>query len=219
MSNIIQLTETARLRVEQDDSPECPRREWHMVTGFVKIGMRGDSRLADVPAVYDDTLGISDAHYRFGDVGHGAADRFTSEDLTVRWARAFHGVVAEYDSEHGGYWWVHEPSYWGEVENDIPLTFDEQGELIKSERQTYQQWADGEVYGVILERASAWVKTYENGGDSIEGVDWVESDSLWGCHLDDTYTAQAVAGDNFELEDDERAALGLPEPTVTNEGA
>lgn len=65
-------------------------------------------------------------------------------------------------------------------------------------------WADGEVYGVILERAKVY--TAEDGSTL---TNWEDSDSLWGCYLSDDYTAQTVALEHFELNDSERAALGL----------
>lgn len=215
MSEIIELTDTARLVVEYDDSPECPRGDWHMLTGFVKIPGRGDSRLSDVPAVHDDP-GIGWAH-----------ENFPNEELVERFFRIFHGLHVEYDAEHGGYWFVagaDAAAYatpvdtysralfrdnWPDLEPGSPESLAKQAEVIRQEQETYRQWADGEVYGVILERAAPWEKTFVNSGDTVEGVDWVEHTSIWGSYLDDDYTAQVVADEYFDLTDEERDALGL----------
>lgn len=198
MSEIIQIDETARIRVEYDETPTCPRGDWHMLTGFVKIRGRGDSRKMDVPAVWDEPIPIADAQ-----------SRIEREDDVVRWARIFHGLHVEYDSEHGGYWFVAGADYssystpepdpdlfranWPDLKPGSADHLAKQAEVIESERATYQQWADGEVYGVIFERAVEW-KTLDG---SAMMTTWEEVDSVWGCYLDDEYTAEQVARENF----------------------
>lgn len=109
----IQITEHSRLRVVTDEHAENPRGDWDsMITGFVKIPGRGDSRIIDVLPVHDDTLGIAEAHDRFGNIFQSHSDVWSAmgapdpEELVVRWAAIFHGTVVEYDWEHGGYWFL-----------------------------------------------------------------------------------------------------------------
>ena len=206
MSEIIQLTDTARLRIEPDQDATNPRTD-HTAVGFVKIGSLGDSRLIDVAAGPNPTARIAEAM----DLLERGTDRYSDDvaERVARWARIFHDLHLEWDAEHGGFWFVDEATYWGDVEHNAPNSLERQAEIIAGERATYRQWADSEVDGVILERASAWTKFYENGGDAIDGVDWNDVKSIWGCYLDDTYTAQVVASEYFDLSDEEEAALGL----------
>jgi hypothetical protein len=217
----IDLTETSRLRVEVDDSPENPRKDWDMATGFVKIEGRGDSRVIDVEPVHDSPIPIVDAHERLAT--YRTQPRFSAnEDLVERWARIFHGMHIEYDSEHGGYWFVsptfQEENQPFELKDHDTLAW--QAEVIKGDRETYRQWADAEVYGVILERLETWAKIPKKGLQLIAETreEWEEVDSLWGCYLDDDYTAQVVAEGHFGLTEEERAALGLPEQDAPTGG-
>lgn len=197
ISEIIDLTESSRIVVRYDTDAECPRNDWDMQTGFVKIHGRGDSRLMDVPAVHDDPTGlIEEAHDRFYD--DDGMSRGKAEDLTERWARCFHGLHIEYDAEHGGYWFVH-------MDNDFSADLTGQAEIIKSERETYRQWAEGDVYGVALERRRPFVKKYAD-GDEVEGEEWDEVESVWGCYLDRDYTPEVVAR-QFTLADDEQVVI------------
>lgn len=56
-----------------------------------------------------------------------------------------------------------------------------------------QAWRAGEVYGVVIERLA----TYTNDATGEKMSRWEETDSLWGCYLDDTYTAEVVAREYF----------------------
>lgn len=240
MSEIIELTDTTRLRIEHDLDAECPRGDWHMLTGFVKIPGRGDSRLNDVPAVHDDpTSGIAWAHDQLVP-GFGIRDDHRDETLVERWARAFYGLHIEYDAEHGGYWFVagaDAATYaapidtysralfrdnWPDLEPGSPESIAKQAEVIEQERETYRQWAEGEVYGVILERAVAYARVERNTSGDVWDLknplteddvreDWEEVDSTWGCYLDDDYTAEVVAQAHFDLNKQEREALGIKE--------
>ena len=221
MSNTIQINDTLRIRVEQDQDASNPRTDWDTwLTGFVKMPGVGDSRYIDVAPVYDfpgDRLvdaaeRLEGSHYQRG-----------WSDSVQRWAHIFHGITVVYDHTHGGYWFVN-PDLLAEnftaiattptttlyqYGDDVLTKPELERKVIEQEQKTYEQWAEGEVYGVILERAAPWEKTYVNGGDTVEGVDWVEVGSLWGCYLDDTYTAQEVAKelDDSELDAEQQAAL------------
>jgi len=236
MSEIIDITPTARLVIEQDYDAENPREAWDHITGFVGIPNRGDSRRGDVPPVHEPPLPVHDAYYRF----FGSPSRYTdimwrqhdeAQQLVVRWARAFYGLHLEYDHEHGGFWFVDPKQFVANFpegtspglvkrfrqkegapintyENYEQDALECQAQVIENERETYEKWADGEVYGVVLERTATWVKLGEH-GEATEEMrdDWEHVDSLWGCYLDDEYTAQAVALENFPLTTTEQAAL------------
>lgn len=252
MTEYIDIIPGSRLAVIPDDSPECPRGNWQTsLTGFVTIRDRGDSRLIDVPAEHEPVIPIAEAHDRF-DAGRYAWrqhpdgrgtgaylwwDNVSVEDRLIRWASVFHDTHLEYDSEHGGYWFVDRDSFdenWtpiATVEGGGPLySFDGEPrtrryveeQVIAQEQETYRQWAEGEVYGVVLERAVTYAKVEHRGSDGetwhlvnpltelhLEEA-WVQPDSdsaIWGCYLDDKYTAQVVALEYFDLTEAEAAAL------------
>jgi hypothetical protein len=236
VSEIIQLTDTARLRVEVDEDASNPRKDWSMMTGFANIPDLGDSRIIDVEPVHADTYGLAEAHGRM-DAGRYAyrativapdgtkggwivekISRTPVEDRVIRWARIFRGVHVEYDSEHGGYWFVDpqqvQENWPGSDYPDGKSKAEWEAAIIKGERETYRQWAEGEVYGVILERLVTWARMLDDGtADRLDTRDeWEEVESVWGCYLDDTYTAQDVANESWELTDEESAALGLDAP-------
>lgn len=222
MSDIITITETARLVVEQDADAQCPRGDMHMLTGFVEIPGRGDSRRNSVPEVHEETFGLANAYFRFDDYsvyvpdandGRGGT-RYPflqrEEEITARWAKIFHGQHIEYDSEHGGFWFVQLDGTdmftenWPDLVLGTPEHLAKQAEIIEQEREVYRQWADGEVYGVILERQHGYTRDDD---PSIGFNSWDEEESLSGCYLDDEYTAQQVALEHFDLTDDETNAL------------
>jgi hypothetical protein len=228
MSETIQLTETSRLRVVVDEGAHNPRDDYQM-TGFVKIPGRGDSRLIDVLAVHDDTIGIAEAHdrvpgsvsttqYRTEEPRAGVPYRYPidPDENVCRWARIFHDMHVEYDSEHGGYWFV-DPQQMREnwPGPDYPegrSKVEQEAEVIRQEQEVYRQWADGEVYGVILERAVTWAKLNADGqldeaAEYETREEWEHVASLWGCYLDDDYTPQVVAVEYFDLTDEEMVPL------------
>lgn len=236
MSDIITITETARLVVEQDTDAQCPRGDDHMLTGFVEIPGRGDSRRNSVPEVHEETFGLANAYFRFDDYAVYVPDandgrggfRYPflqrEEEITARWAKIFHGQHIEYDSEHGGFWFVQLDGAdmftenWPDLVLGTPEHLAKQAEIIEQEREVYRQWADGEVYGVLLQRRATFARVERNElnetWDLVNPLtedditrNWLDEDSLWGCYLDDEYTAQQVALDNFGLTDDEYNTL------------
>lgn len=197
-----------------------------MLTGYVNIRNAGDSRRSDVPAVHDDPTGrILDAHQHFSWVPAGPAD---GEDIVVRWAKIFHGLHLEYDSEHGGYWFVAGADAktattpidtysralfydnFPELKPGTPEHLAKQAEIIEQEQETYRQWAEGEVDGVILQRRRELYRLDDDGVafDEPSLVDWEDGDSLWGIFglNENGYTPQVVALEHFELTEEEEAA-------------
>jgi hypothetical protein len=205
MLDIIQLTETSRLGVEVDEDAVNPRTEGDVwLTGFVKVGGRGDSRLIDVEPVHSWPE-LDDAIERLLNI----------EEEVPRWAAIFHGMHVEYDAQHGGFWFVDPAALaenWPTGEYPDGKTKAEwERELIAREQETYRQWADGEVYGVILQRQETWCRLLDDGtADRLDTRDeWADVESIWGCYLDDGYTAQQVADDYFDLTDEDAVALGI----------
>ena len=84
----------------------------------------------------------------------------------------------------------------------IRVEYDEKGESpmswgdhVTEDGPEMDAWRAGEVYGVIVERLVTWVRP----DTGAEREEWEETDSVWGCYLDETYTALVCATENFNL--------------------
>lgn len=72
------------------------------------------------------------------------------------------------------------------------------GEEITDDDPAVEAWRAGEVYGVAVERLETWTRTDSDGMFHKRTV-WEETDSIWGCYLDETYTARHVAFEYFDV--------------------
>jgi len=199
----LRLDETHRVLVKADDSPTCPRGDWEMATGALTV--RGDSRTMDVPALYGFPGNLRDADERL--YGLRRPSGWGAEDAVIRWARIFHDIELEYVD--GTYWWVDPTKFANEWKpvgtfHGTPLyTFDAahrlitaaeaQHHIIEGERATYQQWAAGEVYGLVIEELKvegAKIGVDDDGNpvivnvDELDFDDWEEIEAVWGFYLD-----------------------------------
>ena len=90
-------------------------------------------------------------------------------------------IRVEYDTD------AEDPRWWGDhiTDNDYVV----------------EQWRAGEVYGVIVERKVDWIRVGAGDGEKLPDTmtTWEEVDSIWGCYLDDTYTARVVANEYFGI--------------------
>ena len=75
------------------------------------------------------------------------------------------------------------------------------GDHIADDDYAVEQWRAGEVYGVIVERKVDWTRMGAGDGEKLPDTmtTWEEIDSIWGCYLDDTYTARVVANEYFGI--------------------
>lgn len=64
-----------------------------------------------------------------------------------------------------------------------------------NQSEEWGAWLRGDVYGVIEEIRKVYVNP-DDPNDVFE--DWEDGDSLWGCYLDEGYTAETVAKENFK---------------------
>jgi len=68
-------------------------------------------------------------------------------------------------------------------------------EQIEEEQRQIEQ--DG-VYGVSVEKLQTWALLASDGSlTGAEREEWYGEDSIWGCFLDDKYTALDVAREHF----------------------
>lgn len=205
----IDLDNRHRIVVEYDQDASCPRLDYAS-TGFVNVEFdpwRRSGGFNEIPEVHDDPTGrIAEAHDKLFDHGYGRTVAWYDEGrehAMVRWARIFHDLTIVYENgveHHEGYWFADPKEMrenWPENLVGTEKYREQERAVIDQEHETYRQWAAGEVYTVSLEE---WV---ELTGSLVEGSiinqeRWVEIDSLSGCYLDDSYTAQNVVEQQFD---------------------
>lgn len=85
-----------------------------------------------------------------------------------------------------------------DMDTESPLTW---GDHITQEDDSYLAWAEGEVYGVIVERRFHTITQQVGNPDTDveEAFEWRETDAIWGCYLNDVYTAEVCAKEYFEV--------------------
>jgi hypothetical protein len=197
---IINITPTSRLVVEYDTDATNPREDY-AATGALTVSAPRNT--IDVLPVYDFPGELGRA---FDELPSGRYVR-GEEDSIIRWARLFHQITLIWDQELGTYWWT-DPAFMAENHPTLTAGSPEyvamEHDVIESDLTTYKTWANGDVYGVILERSAEWLKL---DGSEDTRTEWEQEDSLFGCYIDGSYTAQQVASEHFDLTDDERAAL------------
>lgn len=97
----------------------------------------------------------------------------------ARWARIFHGVTVVEDRPHDGAW-----SLWYAMPERLAETTWTAERVIESEIREYRRWAEGEVYGHIVEKDVTRIPRDAKDRDDPELDDetreWEHVDSCWG---------------------------------------
>jgi hypothetical protein len=210
---VVRIDDTHRVTVYVDQEPQNPRTDFDQQTGALTV--RGDSRRTDVEPCFEFPGDLRRAHDSL------VKDRsYRDVELVMRWARIFYDISL--DCFDGTYWWV--PStvmdQWTPIGTyeDIPLyTYGESKELltkrelelriIASDQLTYQQWADGEVYGLAVEELKLKAKLGIDENDDLIILDedeldidsaWRHVETVWGFYLD-AYDDAAVITEAKEM--------------------
>lgn len=175
---IIQVDENNRLVVVYDDIAESPE-EWTSVE-FYDIDDYRIWRGWETPQEGTVAYAACVAQYMV------RGKRWTKDqrDRAIHIFKLFAGDDREFKIHD---WRGYSRSDWAtvlEIGEDI-------GEYV-----TYAAWRRGDVYGVIHEKRQTW----EHSEDDRELETWEHEDSLWGCYLDQEYTALVVASEHFDVE-------------------
>ncbi|MFE9833987.1 hypothetical protein ACFYP4_02390 [Streptomyces sp. NPDC005551] len=99
-----------------------------------------------------------------------------SERLFIRWAKMRHGATVVEDRPCDGAW-----ALWYLMPDKAAESTWEPEKVIESEIQEYRAWAEGDVYGYVIERSVTWVPKEDPEGEA-EMTTWeeVEEGSCWG---------------------------------------
>lgn len=113
----------------------------------------------------------------------------------TRWARIFHGATVVEHRPHDGAW-----SLWYVMPEKLAETALSAAQLIEVEQNEYQRWAEGEVYGHIVEKDVTRIPRDAEDRDDPELDDetreWEHVDSCWG-YIGREY-AEEAAREAFE---------------------
>lgn len=90
----------------------------------------------------------------------------------ARWARIFHGATVVEDRPHNGAW-----ALWYVMPEKLAETSWPAEKVIEEEAREYRAWADGEVYGYIIEKAVGWSRIDKKVGILVS---WDDIESCWG---------------------------------------
>ena len=106
-------------------------------------------------------------------------DRHDMETL-ARFVKIFYGATkldTFYSEGIRGHYVAFDTAEWRE-EVGAPV------EYLKDEYflSEVRAWAEGEVFGYIVEKRVSYTKAYEDGRDDVEDAEWEDVDSCWGFY-------------------------------------
>lgn len=157
-----------RLEIQQDSESANPRTDQDC--NLTNVITPKGQRYIDV----DENGGpLADGWERIEDRYVDAVPVFT------RWARLFHGATVIEDRPHDGAW-----SLWYLMPDKAAETPWEPKRVIELEIDQYRKWAEGEVYGFIIEKDVTRIprdaEDREDPDLDDETREWEHVDSCWG---------------------------------------
>jgi hypothetical protein len=158
----MEILETAgryRLRLSMDTEPANPRRDYDHISRVITVE---NEKYADI----DENGGPLQYGWDY------FSDHENGDDLFIRWARMAHGAVVVQDSPHDGArsFWYLMPDGLKEVTDPL--------EFLAAEIREYRAWAEGDVWGHIIEKSVRWQRCETAEDESM--ITWEEVESCWG---------------------------------------
>ena len=174
----IQLDETTRARLVYDYDPECPL-QWGSLGGAHTLNVSAGLLDMSHIGVHDpegddiDTL-LSNIDY----YAYMSDDERNEAVLKHLTRKGYTAIIAEVGGREG----LHIAVFYDKGEYVSEAT-------IKENISTYRAWAEGEVYGVVVERQKVW----HSGTDTM--TTWEPVGSLWGIYAPTEAYIREIAGD------------------------
>ncbi|OII68301.1 hypothetical protein [Streptomyces sp. CC77] len=163
MTNVIATSTDGRFRVRlvHDECATNPREDFDHLAHVITI----DTHLGYYAPVDKDGGPLAEAWDRV------SWNRWQGVEIFTRWARIFHNaIVIESRPERGPV------SLWYLLREDAEDLGMLPEAYLDAERAEYEAWAEGDVYGYIVEEAVDWLRA-----DADEAMTtWEEVDSCWG---------------------------------------
>lgn len=168
-----------RLEIQQESESANPRTDQDC--NLTNVITPKGQRYIDV----DENGGpLADGWERIEDRYVDAVPVFT------RWAKLFHGATVIEDRPHDGAW-----SLWYLMPDKAAETPWEPKRVIELEIDQYRKWAEGEVYGFIIEKDVTRIprdaEDREDPDLDDETREWEHVDSCWG-HIGREYAEEAA---------------------------
>src|SRR6478736_5889008 len=190
VENVIELNDRTRLVVSADPVPLEVRDAEVCITGcYTPPNMWGHPTVGPA-ALHDFPGNIVEAVDEIGDLGFLEPDR-----LIRRWAWVFYGLELQH---HGATYWYCDRNMFESLHGG-PFTREAQAEVIRSEREDYRRFVDGEAKVVSLQRLARFRRTtrkyHEHHQDLLEV--WETIDSVSDRYLEPSYTEFDVAFESF----------------------
>ncbi|MFF4701068.1 hypothetical protein [Streptomyces chattanoogensis] len=176
MDNIIATTTDNRFRVRlvPDEYAGNPREDFDHLAHVITI----DTHLGQYAHIDKDGGPLAEAWDRV------SWNRWRGVEIFTRWARIFHGaIVIESRPARGPV------SLWYLLREDAEDLGMLPEAYLDAERTEYEAWAEGDVYGYIVEEAVDWLRA--DADDTMST--WEEVDSCWGHYGYGWAAAQARA--------------------------
>ncbi|MFF4528153.1 hypothetical protein ACFY1P_02670 [Streptomyces sp. NPDC001407] len=163
MDNIIATTTDGRFRVRlvPDEDARSPREDFDHLAHVVTI----DTHLGQYAPIDKDGGPFAEAWERV------SWNRWKGIEIFTRWANIFHdAIVIESRPARGPV------SLWYLLREDAEDLGMLPEAYLDAERAEYEAWADGDVYGYVVEEAVDWLRA--DADDTMST--WEEVDSCWG---------------------------------------
>ncbi len=170
-----------RVRIVHDSSPEDPR-DWDDMCRIIPTHVWRDPIEKQIADLIIRTNGWRAAEEMASVAGHGTLDRILDnedrlhDDETFRntWLEAVKDelIVDTFSTQHETYIAYSTP----EMCRYVGTPWDEAARVMAGSVETFKQWAEGDVYGYILEECI-----------DVEDGDWIEVDSCWGFYGSDPF--------------------------------
>lgn len=194
--DIVKENDSYRVRLEHDDSGEKPYDE--SAVPILAHYWRGSGYRFEA---------VNDAGKEFEDLISELYNRFDNhEEVIERFLKIFLGAYSvEWDSSQEARYLAFDTAAWrahvGLTDEWLDAHTMERGKLAEGSLTEIMAWANGEVYGWILERRLTTYTTYKDPttGETVretESEDWEQVDSCWG-YYGDKY-AREVATEEFD---------------------
>lgn len=197
-----------RVGLHADLDAENPRILSDPATGAFTHGRSpyASEQVIDVEPGRDDHLDVSYAYERADE----RANTAHPELVVIRWARIFYQVTVIDDGRT--LWWV-DREWMRDIHPDLepgtPKYVAAELEVIAADQAEYKTWAEGDVYGITIERKVDWTRI--GPGDPDRLTTWENVDALWGIYFDDDDTSdEAVlkyATTELDVDDEFRTAV------------
>lgn len=184
MTEVVELTERARLVIEADPVPMDPRRE-EVICGTYTEPHWWAARREGTSPTHDFPGNIVEAVNRLRDPEH-----------VERWARVFYGILIQKVGDT--YWYCDQAKFHEIVGGEFSI--ERQADVIRAEVREYEHYENGDARIVCLQRLARFRRTTRKYVDLHQDMleVWETVESVCVAYIDDVvYSVAQIAMDYF----------------------